>query len=409
MVAQVKSQGSSQIGNQPTLANGSNAFGELQATSIYKCAEAEKVSRVLRFSSPDRVVQGLADRIFLCAAKDNNFIAEDLHSTETGELFNGKGQLWSCNSRICPICIAKLSNRNRKKARYIVENAKLFLGEHWFFITLTQPDLALEGLTILQQRAVMYYAHRKFYRSRYWKKLSRGSIKNEEFTVGSYRQFHYHIHLLAILLNRVTSDNFIEIRRQWTKALKAAFKKYGIIWKCDTKDGLANLRVQKVKDKEKEKAILEVCKYFTKSDSWTKVPAEQLADIATIKRMPRMFETYDLCQDLGREYEAKRKKNVVVEPPNADTQAFEGDENPNDDAYFNKKKITVNFSHADTNQSNAPPKKKLTWRELCRILPRREWLKYLDSQIEGCREWRKRQLRHRFAFATFQTLDGLPF
>jgi hypothetical protein len=409
MVAQRQGNNSSLSGNQRHLINGFNAFDDLQATSIYKCAEAEKVSRVLRFSSQDRVVQGLADRIFLCAAKENNFIAEDLHSTETGELFNGKGQLWACNSRICPICIAKLSNRNRKKARYIVENAKLFVGEHWFFITLTQPDLALDGLTILQQRAVMYYAHRKFYRSRYWEKLSRGSLKSEECTVGRYSQFHYHIHLLAVCKNRVTSDNFIEIRRQWTKALKAAFKKYGVVWKCDTKDGLANLQVKKVSNRESEGMILELCKYFTKSESWTKIPPEQLAEIATIKRFPRMFEQFGLCKDLGREYEAKRKKNVVVEPPNADNQAFEGNENLNDDAYFNEKKITVNFSHADTNQSNAPPKKKLTWRELCRILPRREWLKYLDSQIEGCREWRKRQLRHRFAFATFQTLDGLPF
>jgi hypothetical protein len=407
MVARVKSQRSSPIGNQPTFINGFNSLDNIQATSNYKCLEGEKISRVLRFSSPDRVVQGLADRIFLCAAKENNFIAEDLHSTETGELFNGKGQLWACNSRICPICTAKLSNRNRKKARYIAENAKLFLGEHWFFITLTQPDLALEGLTILQHRAVVYDAHRKFYRSRYWERVSRGSIKSEECTVGNYSQFHYHIHLLAICKNRITSDNFIEIRSEWTKALKASFKKHGIIWKCDTKDGLANLKVEKVRNKER--FIFELCKYFTKNESWTKIPPSQLAEIATIKRFPRMFEQFGLCKELGKECEANRGEKTVTHSPNDDNQAFESNGSLNEDAYVHKKKITVNFSHAETNQSNAPPKKKLTWRELCRILPRREWLKYLDSQIEGCREWRKRQLRHRFAFATFQTLDGQVF
>jgi hypothetical protein len=405
MVAQVKSQRSSQIGNQPTFINGFNSLDELQARSNYKCLEGEKISRILRFSSPNRLVQGLADRIFRCAAKENNFIAEDLHSTETGDLFNGKGQLWACNSRICPICTAKLSNRNRKKARYIFETAKLFLGEHWFFITLTQPDLALEGLTILQHRAVMYYAHRKFYRSRYWGKVSRGSIKSEECTIGNYSQFHYHIHLLAICKNRIT--NFIEIRSEWTKALKASFKRHGIIWKCDTKDGLANLRVEKVNNKKK--AILELCKYFTKSESWTKIPPSQLAEIATIRRFPRMFEQFGICKELGKECEASRREKAHTQPPNHDNQVFESGENLNEDAYFNKKKITVNFPHAETNQSNAPPKKKLTWRELCRILPRREWLKYLDSQIEASRQWRKRQLRHRFAFATFQTLDGEVF
>jgi hypothetical protein len=405
MVAQVKSQRSSQVGKSTHLINGFNSLDNIQATSNYKCLEGEKISRVLRFSSPNRLVQGLADRIFLCASKENNFIAKDLHSTETGDLFDGKGSLWSCNSRICPICTAKLSNRNRKKVRYILENAKLFVGEHWFSITLTQPDLALNGLTILQHRAVIYDAHRKFYRSRYWEKVSRGSIKSEECTVGSYAQFHYHIHLLAICKNRIT--NFIEIRSEWTKALKASFKKHGIIWKCDTKDGLANVYVEKLRNKER--AILEICKYFTKNESWTKIPPEQLAEIATIKRFPRMFEQFGLCKELGKEWEANKKKKTLTQLPNHDNQAFENNESLNEDAYLDKKKITVNFSHSKTNQSNAPPKKKLTWRELCRILPRKEWLKYLDSQVEGCREWRKRQLKHRFAFATFQTLDGQSF
>jgi hypothetical protein len=170
---------------------------------------------------------------------------------------------------------------------------------------------------------------------------------------------------------------------------------------------LANLQVEKVWNKER--AILELCKYFTKNESWTKMPPEQLAEIATIKRFPRMFEQFGICKELGKECEANRREKTLTQPPSADNQAFESNELLNQDAYFNKKKITVNFSHFKTDQSNAPPKKKLTWHELCRILPRKEWLKHLDSQIEGCREWRKRQLRHRFAFATFQTLDGQVF
>jgi hypothetical protein len=403
----------------------------------HKCREGEKISRVLRFASGSRIVQGLADKIFRCAQKENLFIAEDLHRADTGELYDGKGCLWACNSRICPFCVAKLAQGNRRVARHVFDTEKLFLGEHWFFITLTQPDLALRGLDLLSVRKVMYDAHRKFYRSAFWSDVSRGSMKSEEFTIGNFEQYHYHIHNLAICRNRISSDKFYEVRREWTKALKAAFRKHGIDWNCRTGNknfipalftflhakpllslflnarneakffGLATVNVEKVYNKNK--AVLELCKYFTKSDSWSKIPPEQLADVASIERFPRMFETFGVCKATANSLHPIRPEKTLTEGENAAHRHVTDDESASNDAYIYTKNLTVRNSESVNNYLPAPRKKRLSWRIRCRILPRCEWLKSLDEEILRCREYRMKQLRHKFAFATFQTLDGLTF
>lgn len=81
------------------------------------------------------------------------------------------------------------------------------------------------------------------------------------------------------------------------------------------------------------------------------------------------------------------------------------------------KYITVRNSNEPLPESDAeseppehpPPKRSPTWREMCRILPRDEWLKWLDKKVEACREFRKRQLRERYAYAKFRLLDGTEF
>jgi hypothetical protein len=373
----------------------------------HRISDGEKISRVLRFSSDSRIVQGLADRIFACSKSENHFLATDLHSTDTGELFNGKGCLWACNSRICPSCVAKLSKRNRKIARYVFENEKVFLGERWFFITLTMPDLLLKEFPLLFCRSVLNEAWRKFSRSAWFTKVIRGGMKGEEFTLGTFNQYHYHYHLLSVCKNRITSNDFVEIRREWTKALRFSFKKHGLKFECKTKDGLANVRVDRVYNKDR--AILELCKYFTKSDSWAKIPSEQLADIATIERFPRAFEVFGVCKETVKGMKPDQSEKTLTEPANAKNEPVNQSANLNKDAYFNKNKITVRNKSDEVELSKPPPKRKQSWRVRCRILPRAEWLKSLEQEIIRCREYRMRQLRHKFAFATFQTLDGSSF
>jgi hypothetical protein len=369
--------------------------------------EGERVSHVLRSASDARIVQGLADRIFACSERENFFTAEDLHSSETGELFNGKGSLWTCNSRICPTCIAKLSRRSRAISRYIHDNEKVLVGERWFFLTFTMPDLALMEFPLLLCRSVINQAWRKFSRSAWFGRVIRGGMKSEEFTVGNYQQYHYHIHSLAICQNRITSNHFVEIRREWTKALQFSFKKHDVEFKCETRDGLANVRVDKIYSKGK--VISELCKYFTKSDSWAKMPPEQLADIATVARFPRMFEVFGACKETARICEANRKGKTFKEETSANSPDVNSERESDGDAYFNKKNITVRNSDSKIVHLHSPPKKRLSWRIRCRILSRSDWLKSLEEEISDCREYRKQQLKYRYAFATFQTLGGEKF
>ena len=376
-----------------------------------KNLDGEYISRVLRFSSDSRLVQGTADKIWACCQKDNLYTADDLHNEETGEMFDGRGQLWACNSRLCPVCVGKLSKRNRKIARHVIDNRKdVLVGTEWFFITLTMPDLSLKGLSLLECRSVINEAWRNFQRSKWFKDISRGGIKSEEFTVGEYKQYHYHLHLLAICRFRITSNNFREIREVWTEYLKSVFeKRRNLKFECNTSDGLAVCHVQKVWNKEK--AILEICKYLTKSTDWAKTPPAQLAEIATIKRFPRMFEVFGVCKERAKEIRPKArntqdKENTYLDTKKITVSENTSIENQNFDATSKAENISVN---GQTSNSNAPPKKKLTWREHCRILPREEWLQHLENEILGCQTFRKRQLREKFAFASFKTLDGEEF
>ncbi len=376
-----------------------------------KNLDGEYISEILGFSSDNPVVQEISERIWDCCQASNLYVADDLHDEETGEVYPGRGQLWACRSRLCPNCVGKLSKRNRKMARYVVENRRdVLVGTEWFFITLTMPDLSLKHLPLLECRSVINEAWRKFQRSRWFQNISRGGMKSEEFTVGEHNQYHYHLHLLAICRFKIKSNSFREIREEWTEALKFSFKKHNLKFDCNTSDKLAVCHIQKVWNKEK--AILEICKYVTKSTDWAKIPPAQLADIASIKRFPRMFEFYGVCKDRANEIRPEAR-------------------NKNDEkhTYLDTKQITVNSLHIifdvseitdafvylsiasniSVKKSNAPPLKSLTWRQKAEVWSREKCRQDRKKEIARCQTFRKRQLMEKFAFASFKTIDGKEF
>jgi hypothetical protein len=151
------------------------------------------------------------------------------------------------------------------------------------------------------------------------------AVKGEEFTVGDegkraaeHRDWEpdrdgYHVHMhLMVLCGWV---NWRSLREEWTDCLLTAWRESGIDRRSiNTADGLAVCHVTPVTDRRAnhktislEAAISEVAKYVTKSDSWLRIPKEQLDEIASVTKWPRMFELLGDCRD-------KKARRTVAAP-----------------------------------------------------------------------------------------------
>ncbi len=402
----------------------------------YKQKLAREVIAAMLRSFGNPLMGGQAERIGKCNADDNLFVGEDFHTAD-GEAHNGKSTLWSCNSRFCPNCVGKPSREHRKVIRYVMENQKLFVGENWYFPTFTMPDLSLTGLPLPVIAAVKQTAWEKFTsleslksKKRNWfQRTIRGGFKNCEFTVNLLAFYHYHLHGLIIARSSIQRDCFLEIRQQWTKALKSAFREHGISWECRTGNknfipallafvwskplvglllnashqlkffGLANVNVVKVDWRNREKVISELCKYVTKNDSWSKIPIEQIETIVEVPRFWRMFESFGVCRVTAREMKEKPLNPLENSPDETVNQG----ENFNDEAYIYKKKLIRGKN------SKPERKRRVSWRIRIRDIPLWQYKIELANEIEEVQRFRRRQLRKKFSCAKFQTLDGREF
>lgn len=248
-------------------------------------------------------------RVLLCNEPANQWTGTDLINKETGELFDGNGRFWSCNQKICSYCVAKQSRRNRRKLRAAIQQPML-VGYNDYFVTFTMPN---PGLPILTTRRLMDYAWTLFRKRTWFKDNVIAGCKSEEFTV-TKNGIHYHMHTIL----RSKYIWFSKLRTIWTECVIRAFEAEGIPISIATVDGKLILDCQRIYSREK--AIKELCKYITKSDSWAKMPMSSLLDILRIKRFPRMFELFgqwretlethsEACAD--DEDDIKDKKTIV--------------------------------------------------------------------------------------------------
>ncbi len=390
---------------------------------------------------------GLTMRLGHCIDDSNLYIGEDLHNRETGDCFDGRGSLWSCGSRFCAFCVGKPSKENRKKIRYGMDNAKLLIGENWYFPTFTMPDLALKTLPLpviaeIQQTAWEKFAHYETNekKSKTWfQNHFRGGFKNCEFTVNDSDTYHYHLHGLMIGSYKIQRDKFYEIRREWTKALKFAFQKHNVEWECNTgnknfipalysflwskplmslflnaKDetkffGLAVVNVVKVDFSNREKVISEISKYVTKSESWSKIPDGQLIEIASMARFWRMFESFGVCRRIVRrmkEKPATTKQTAVSDLLNLFSNLVS---NTYLDTTFLIPSVLALLSE---HFPNAPPKKKKKhWflRLRDKEISLDDYADELEDTIAKVTNFRKIQLRRLYPYATFKTVSNLAF
>ncbi len=359
----------------------------------------------LKGAPHNKIIEAIIYRLEKCNEKQNLWVAEDLHTAD-GECFPGRGNLVSCGSRFCSQCVSIPSRRNAKIAGYALDKLK---HRDLRFVVLTMPDDALSHLSLLQQHDVFYYAWRLLTtKSKWWKGFVRGVIRSNEFTAKLDRKnlYHYHTNLLldCPYLPHLT------LKQEWTKYLKKSFKHFGIEWHCPTKNGFPDVYIKrivsKVNDEKKEisreKVISELCKYATKPQDWDFVPIEDIAEIVKRERFPRMFEVLGSFSDVR----PKPRQNAVNEQDNYCS-------NLNAKTYVHTNPITVPKIDATSNHFGRPPPK-LKQKSLFRRLRDNEitikqYKIEFDFTAERTKRFRKIQLRQRYPFATFQTLDGQSF
>lgn len=226
------------------------------------------------------ILKAIYLKIDLCNQPINSYVAKNMISSD-GRRFDGSGQYWRCGSRLCANCVRIHSRNNRKKLRDAISWQLPRFGERYRFITLTIPQTHLE---ITALRAVVNRAWRLFTKRSLCVSLIRGGAKSEEFTVRPDSTVHYHIHLFA-LAKYIERD---ELKRVWSDCVKTAFEEAGETFSPKTYDGQVMVDIRLVRDVEA--GVLEVAKYITKSESWSKLNPDVLLQFALIRQWSRMFE-----------------------------------------------------------------------------------------------------------------------
>jgi hypothetical protein len=390
----------SELSKREDVAESRVSFGVSSALALFDALKKNKVE--------DEQVWGLCNRIYTCSERENHWIGDELHNTETGELYAGNGNLWSCGSKLCPSCVAKASNRSRKELKLSLKNQKLLTGEMYQFITLTIPN---PNLSLIQTRTVIDRIWTLFRKRDYFKQKIRGGSKSEEFTL-TENGYHYHYHLLCV----TRFLNFEQFRREWTECIKIAFRESNLPCEFKTEDGLAIVKIKRLSSSESglKGAIQEVCKYITKSDSWEKLPQKDLIEIASIKRFWRMFEIFG-------SFRTQRNANVVLESPNVFitylltklvVEILKYNQTGERITILDTKQISDgedSLKEADLPEKVPKRDREMNWRDYIEQNGLETYFEKLAEQVEKTRYARKCFLSLKYRFATFRTLSGVSF
>jgi hypothetical protein len=310
-----------------------------------------------KLPSDANVLAVLSHRIEQCNSPGNLWHGRDLHN-EFGEAYDGSGRFWQCGSKLCPDCVAKQSRRVRRMLRHVMQEEKMLVGTHHHFLTLTMPT---QDLSLLESRAILNHAWSVFRKKKWFTTNVKGGFRSEEFTLNA-TGFHYHMHVLC------TSRfiNYDSFRHFWSEALHYAFEQAGLELKTGFTDGTVWAHCTRVWSRER--AIKEVAKYITKSDSWQKLDSRDLLDVCRIERWPRMVEFFGEWKSF-----------------------LSGVSVPKDDDGANK---TILDTGSITDRSPAR-----TWRDDVRERGAAKYLADLESQILDESLFRQDQLRRKYTAA----------
>jgi hypothetical protein len=390
----------SELNNREDVAETRISFGASSALALFDALKQYKIK--------DEEVWALGNRIRVCSERENHWVGDDLHNTETGELYAGNGNLWSCGSKLCPSCVAKASNRSRNELKLSLKNQKLLTGEMYQFITLTIPN---PNLSLIQTRTLIDRIWTLFRKRDYFKNKVRGGSKSEEFTL-TENGYHYHYHLLCV----TRFLNFTEFRREWSECIEIAFREFNLPCEFKTDDGLAMVKIKRLSSSVNglKGAIQEVCKYVTKSDSWERLPQKDLIEIASIKRFWRMFEIFG-------SFRVQRNANVVLESPNVFityllsklvVEILKYIQTGERNTILDTKQISdgeCSSEFQDLPEKVPKRQRELSWRKYILENGLESYFEKLAEQVGKTRYARKCFLSLKYKFAMFRTLDGVSF
>lgn len=328
------------------------------------------------------------ERVNVCSQQTNLWMATDLHNS-LGEAFDGAGRFWTCGQKLCPYCLQKQSQRNRRVLRrrigqqgFITTKGKwqdgLKSGEHWKFLTLTMEN---PGLPLIATRSIINEAWEHFRKRVWFEKTFLGGCKAEEFTL-TRRGYHYHLHLL-VKCRYIDWDDW---RSNWTDCVRNAFAKANQPFDVANKDKLLSC-VQVDLQGNTETAVHEVAKYITKSDSWRRLRPDDLLDVLRIERWPRMFEFFG-------SFRSPRERSEPV-------AGLGGETLPTNGKQPGKKTIldTTGISDLDTVAG---------WRKSVHELGLLKYLQKLQKQMESMRTVRMIKLKEKYGAASFSRFSGEP-
>jgi hypothetical protein len=362
--------------------------------SYFGRENSESVSDVLKaaaHTAGDEIALALAGRVRQCSLKSNHYLADDLYD-ENGDCFNGFGNLWGCASKLCHSCMTKAASRNRKLAREVLNNTKLIRREYFCylkrksvveqeklrFVTLTMPKV---NLSCIQTLGLLKRAWELFRKLDFTKNYFDGFVKSTEFTVRSDKTYHAHIHLLAVSF-------FIPeklIKNFWLNCVRTAFTESGLKFKAS--GVVVNLKMAD------ENSVNEVCKYLTKSESWSEIPKAHLLEIANVRRFPRMFELTGRFGKVARRIKAQKEfeKQARVEQENAANTGAD---------YLDKNDVT------DGNSTKVTIVRRKNWRDLVPEIGLENYLVELESQVTEAMRVRQEILAKKYPLATFKDHTG---
>jgi hypothetical protein len=369
-------------------------FGRESSESVWKILDSAAIT------ANDEIARAHAGRIGKCSLKTNHYLATNLFD-KNGECFDGYGSFWGCNSKFCQPCQKRAASGNQKSARQAIENTRMRKHVKHFCwaknkqitererlrtIVLTMPKIKAACLLSLEilQRAWSLLRKRDL-----WRDYVTACVKSHEFTVRVDDSYHAHSHLIV-------GGFFIPehlLKAEWKYCVEKAFIEFGFDYAVLTEHLVDSdkLNVQIKLVHSLDKALKEVCKYMTKNESWSQIPAVHLLELANVKRFPRMFDMGGRFRDTAKRF---NKRAALIKA----RRKAKADEAKCDQYYVQ----TNGIIDGEQKQIIQPTRKrKKNWRDRVGFLGSEVYLLLLDKEISKTVEVRKAFLAKKYPLSSF--------